>query len=104
MASDLGLACWLVSSYLCLSTILHRISGLSCLIPSSGYLPKQGVPQLGLPPSGMVFFFYSKFLRATGMYLPEGQSVIHLSEPSAVLARLLGDVHCTGSNKIAGFH
>jgi hypothetical protein len=50
----------------------------------------------------MVFFFYSKLLRATGMYLPEGQSVVHLSNPSAALARLLGDVQA--AIKIAGFH
>jgi hypothetical protein len=35
------------------------------------------------------------------MYLPEGQSVFHLSKPSAVLARLLGDVQA--AIKIAGF-
>ena len=61
----------------------------------------QGLPQLGLPPSGMVFFFYSNFFRATDMYLPEGQSVFHLSEPSAALARLLGDKQA--AIKIAGF-
>ncbi len=39
---------------------------------------------------------------AHSLYLPEGQRVVHLSEPSPALARLLGDVQA--AIKIVGFH
>ncbi len=102
MAADLSLACWLVSSYLCLSTIQHRTSGLSCLITFLRLSSEAGFATPWPPPVRNGLLLLQQNLRATSMYLPQGQSVVHLSEPSAALARLLGDVQA--AIKIAGFH
>jgi hypothetical protein len=52
------------------------VSSCTCpflaLKPFPGYLPKKRLPQLGLPQSGMVFFFSKATSLETLQYLPEG--------------------------------
>ena len=50
MASDLGSDLMLVSSHLCLSTIGHRIFGLSCLIASLRLSSEAGLSAAWPPP------------------------------------------------------
>jgi hypothetical protein len=51
----------------------------------------------------MVFFFpIANFSEPLACTCQKEQSVVHLSDPSAALARLLGDVQA--AIKIAGFH
>ncbi len=53
--------------YLCLSTIQHRILGLSCLIAFLRLSSAQGLPQLGLPLSGLLLFLNKNINEGEGV-------------------------------------
>ena len=95
MASDLGCDLMLVSSHhayprLGIGFLAFLAFGLSCLIAFFRLSSDAGLATALASPC-QEWSSLKQFLQSHRLYLPEGAERFHLSEPSAALAKLLGD-------------